>query len=143
LGEKCPLRKFSVGYAYIYQDRKDDVRVYKSNYALEYLRNKVVLSLDSRIVGKLNGSVTYRYCDRMGNYIKYDANHKSTGELTAYKPYGITDLRISWDDKHYTIYAEASNLFDQTYYDLGNIEQPGIWVKGGVKVNFELFGKKQ
>ncbi len=143
LGEKCPLRKFSAGYAYIYQDRKDDVRVYKSNYALEYLRNKVVLSLDSRIVGKLNGSVTYRYCDRMGNYIKYDANHKSTGELTAYKPYGITDLRISWDDKHYTIYAEASNLFDQTYYDLGNIEQPGIWVKGGVKVNFELFGKKQ
>lgn len=142
-GEKCPLNKFTAAYAFIHQERTDDVKIYKSNYALEYLRNKVVLTLDSRIVSKLNGSVTYRYCDRMGGYIKYDQNHKSTGELVDYEPYGIVDLRLSWDDKHYTIYAEASNLFDQKYYDLGNIEQPGLWIKGGVKVNFDIFNKKK
>lgn len=138
-GESCPLNKFTAAYAFIHQEREDEVNIYKSNYALEYLRNKVVLTLDSRIVSNLNGSVTYRFCDRMGGYIKYDENHKSTGELVNYKPYGIVDLRLSWDAKNYTIYAEASNLFDQEYYDLGNIAQPGIWVKGGVKVNFDLF----
>lgn len=136
LGEKFPLNKFTAAYAYIHQTREDDVQIFKSNYALEYLRNKVVLTLDGRIVSKLNASITYRYCERMGGYIEYDANHKSTGNLISYKPYGIVDLRLSWDATHYTIYAEASNLFDKKYYDLGNIEQPGIWMKAGVKVNF-------
>lgn len=137
-GKGCPLNKLTAAYAYIYQKRNDKEKIFKSNYALEYLRNKVVLTLDSRIAGKLNGNVTYRYCERMGGYLKYDANHKSTGQLTNYQPYGIVDLRLSWDDKHYTVYTEASNLFDQNYYDLGNIEQPGLWIKAGVKIYFEL-----
>lgn len=144
-GENCPLNKFSAAYAFIHQNRSDDVPVFKSNYALEYLRNKVVLTLDGRIVSHLSASVTYRFCDRMGGYIKYEKDpdnpgkNRSTGELVSYDPYGIVDLRLSWDDKHYTIYAEASNLFDKHYYDLGNIEQPGIWIKAGAKVNFDIF----
>lgn len=142
IGANCPLNKFTASYAYIHQKREDDVNIYKSNYALEYLKHKAVFSLDSRIVSNLNASLSYRWQDREGAYIKYNEEHKSTGELVDYKPYGIVDLRLSWDAKHYTIYAEANNLFDQSYYDLGNVEQPGLWIKGGVKVNFDIFKKQ-
>lgn len=131
---ECYLNTFRVSYAYITQDRKDDELIYKSNYALEYLRHKFVARLDSKIFKKLNGSVAYRWQEREGGYILYDAEHKSTGKLVDYEPYGIFDLRLSWDDKRFSVYGEANNLFDQEYYDLGNVPQPGLWLKMGVNV---------
>lgn len=141
--EKFPLNKFTISYALMDQEREDKTKIYKSNYALEYLKNKLVMTLDGRIVSNLNASIAYRWCDREGAYIKYDSNHKSTGELVDYKPYGILDLRLSWDAKHYCIYAEASNILDQEYYDLGNVEQPGIWMKAGAKINFDILTKNK
>lgn len=129
-----PLNTFKVSYAYIDQDRKDKEPIFKSNYALEYLRHKAVARLDSKIVKKLNGSIAYRWQAREGGYILFDKEHKSTGELVDYDPYGVVDLRLSWDAARYSIYAEANNLFDQEYYDLGNIPQPGLWMKFGVNV---------
>ena len=129
-----PLNTFRVGYAYIDQDRKDNQPVFKSNYALEYLRHKVVTSLNSRIYHNLNGTVSYRWQEREGGYILYDKDHKSTDKLVRYKPYGLVDMRLSWDDRRFSLYAEANNLLDVEYYDLGNVEQPGLWVKFGVDV---------
>ena len=60
-----------------------------------------------------------------------------------YDPYSIVDLRLSYDAPHYTIYAEANNLFDKSYYDLGNVEQPGLWMKAGVKVNFDILKRRR
>jgi len=132
-GEKCPLRKVSFGYAHIYQEREDDVEIYKSNYALEYLRNKLSASLETRVVKSLNATLSLRYQDRNGSYIKYDENHKSTGMLVDYEPYTLVDLKLSWDADKWSIYAIANNLFNVSYYDLGNIPQPGIWLKAGAK----------
>jgi vitamin B12 transporter len=140
-GETFPLEKFTASYAYIHQERDDDQPIFKSCYALEYLKHKVVFTLNGRIYGNLNASVAYRYQEREGGYLKYDANHKSTGQLVSYDPYSIVDLRLSYDAPHYTIYAEANNLFDKSYYDLGNVEQPGLWMKAGVKVNFDILKK--
>lgn len=132
-GEKCPVRKVSFGYAYIHQEREDDVEIYKSNYALEYLRHKLSASVETRIVKNLNATLSLRYQDRNGDYIKYDEEHKSTGELVDYDPYTLVDLKLSWDAARWSVYATANNLFNVSYYDLGNIPQPGIWLKGGVK----------
>ena len=129
-----PLNTFRVGYAYIDQERKDHQPIFKSNYALEYLRHKVVASLNSRICYKLNGTVSYRWQEREGGYILYDKNHKSTDKLVRYKPYGLVDMRLSWDDRRFSLYAEANNLLDVEYYDLGNVVQPRLWVKLGVDV---------
>lgn len=129
----CLLNSFKVSYAYITQDREDSQQIYKSNYALEYLRHKVVLRLDSRIVGNLNASAAYRWQDREGGFISYGDNGNK-GKLVAYDPYGVLDLRLSWDAPRFCIYAEANNLLDQEYYDLGNVPQPGLWLKAGVNV---------
>lgn len=134
ISPNCPLNTFRLSYAYITQEREDDKPIFKSNYALEYLRHKLVARLDSRIYKNLNASVAYRWQEREGAYILYDKEHKNTGKLVAYDPYGVLDLRLSWDAPRYSIYAEANNLLDQDYYDLGNVPQPGLWVKAGLNV---------
>ncbi|MCQ2198649.1 MAG: TonB-dependent receptor [Paludibacteraceae bacterium] len=134
-GDSTHFRRLSIGYSFINQERHDDVVIYKSNYALEYLKNKFVAQAEFRLVSDLSASIAMRYNDRNGSYIKYDENHVSTGEKVDYEPYMLVDLRLSWTRPKYMVYAEANNLFNKEYYDLGNIPQPGIWVKAGVKMH--------
>lgn len=133
-----PLRKISLGYSYIYQDKKDPIEIYKSNYALEYLRHKLVAQIDHTLWSKLSASWAFRWQDRMGSYISY-SKQGSTGVLTPYSSYALMDLKLSWDADKYQIYGELNNLFDKEYYDLGNVPQPGIWGKIGFtyRINFK------
>ncbi|MBW9200788.1 TonB-dependent receptor [Bacteroidales bacterium SW299] len=118
------IRNLTVSYAYIDQDKKSEPDV-QSRYALEYLRHKVVAQANLRVWRNLNLNVSYRWQDRMGNY-------EQNGEMVAYEPYSLLDARLSWDTSSYRVYAEANNLLNRTYYDYGNIPQPGIWVRAGV-----------
>ncbi len=117
------IRNLTVSYAYIDQDKKSEPDV-QSRYALEYLRHKVVAQANLRVWRNLNLNVSYRWQDRMGNY-------EQNGEMVAYEPYSLLDARLSWDTSSYRVYAEANNLLNRTYYDYGNIPQPGIWVRAG------------
>ena len=135
LGENCLVRSVSAQYAYIYQKRHDDVDVFKSNYALEYLRHKLTLGLDHHIWSRLSASWSLRWQQRMGSYIRY-ANHQSTGEAVNYSPYALLDAKVMWTHPRYTLYVSANNLTSHRYYDLGNILQPGIWWMAGMKFNF-------
>lgn len=117
------IRNLTISYAYIDQDKKSEPDV-QSRYALEYLRHKVVAQANLRVWRNLNLNVSYRWQDRMGNY-------EQNGEMVAYEPYSLLDARLSWDTSSYRVYAEANNLLNRTYYDYGNIPQPGIWVRAG------------
>lgn len=128
------LQRLTAGYTYIYQKRHDDVPIYKSNYALEYLRHKFVAGLDHKIWNRLSASWSVRWQDRMGSYILYE-NNKSTGELVDYSPYATLDLKIQWTTPRYSVYVEANNLTDKRYHDIGNIPQPGLWVMAGTRWN--------
>ena len=67
------------------------------------------------------------------------------GELVAYRPYTLLDAQLSWDSpafRHlpaYKIFVCGNNLLNQTYYDYGNIPQPGIWIRAGVSCTFGSF----
>lgn len=127
------VKKVSVAYAYIDQDRKDDVTIFRSNYAMEYLRHKITGTIDHDIVGNLTASWNFRWQDRMGSYIIYE-NNKSTGVAHPYNPYGLLDLRLQWNTPKYRIHVDLNNLTNHKYYDLGNVLQPGFWFMGGVSV---------
>ena len=129
------LQRLSVGYTYLHQRRRDDTEIYKSNYAMEYLRHKLVATLDHRIVSHLSASWCVRWQDRMGDYILYE-DGRSTGQLVSYSPYATLDLKLRWTERHYEVWVEGTNLTNHTYYDLGNIPQPGIVVLAGVRVRF-------
>lgn len=120
MGEKCPLRKLSVKYAYINEDYDYDITVIQSKYAMDYLRNKLILDADGRLWRNLNLSLSWRWCDRIG-----EAN----------APYAILDGRLSWDEKAWTVYVNATNILNKEYYDYVSIRQPGTVVIAGVKVH--------
>lgn len=135
-GERCFAERLSAGYTYIHQRRHDDVAVYKSNYALEYLRHKFVAGLTHRIWRNLSATWAFRWQDRMGSYIRYAGTGDPAGVLTPYHPYALLDLRVQWRTPRYQLYAEGNNLTNHTYYDLGNIPQPGFWFRVGGSIRF-------
>ena len=119
----CPLRKLSAKYSYIHEDSEYDVAVISSKYAMDYLRHKVVLSADGRLWKRLNLSLSWRWQDRVG------VNNPS---------YALTDARLSWDASRWSVYLDATNLFDKKYYDYATIPQPGLWCRIGAKFKFGL-----
>ena len=142
MSNNTPLRSLSVQYAYIHQKRHDDTPVYASSYALDYLRHKLVTRLDLQIITHLSATLSYRWQQRMGSYIRYDALRQSDGTVsytqarTSYRPYGLLDLRFSWNASRYDVYLEGNNLLSHRYYDLGNVRQPGFWLMAGAKWKF-------
>ncbi|MDL2291572.1 TonB-dependent receptor [Bacteroides sp. OttesenSCG-928-F21] len=136
-GENCFVHSFHIGYTYIYQERHDKQEIYKSNYALEYLRHKFVARLDHRVWNRLRASWAFRWQKRMGSFEEY-IDLKSTNRLVPYPSFCLLDVKLFWSHPTYSVFVEASNLLNRTYYDLGNIPQPGIWVKGGVSYRFNL-----
>ncbi|NDV64509.1 TonB-dependent siderophore receptor [Bacteroides sp. 224] len=136
-GENCFINTLSVAYTYIYQERHDKTEIYKSNYALEYLRHKFVARLEHHIWNKLHASWGFRWQKRMGSYQEY-INLTATEKLIPYPSYCLLDVKLFWNHPKYAVFAEANNVLNRAYYDIGNIPQPGIWIKGGIsyRINF-------
>ena len=128
-----------LGYQHIWQKRKDDISVYKSLYALEYLRNKVTAEVNIHPIQGLNIRFDTRLVERIGNYILYE-NRASTGILQPYKPYCITDMEIGYQTKWGRLFATINNLFNKTYVDFGNVTQAGFY--GQLGISFHL-GEQQ
>ena len=130
-----PIRSVNLSYAHIDQDKKAEEGI-ESYYSLEYLRNKFVFQFDLRLFQKLNLDLSTRWHDRSGSYRLYE-NGMDTGRTVGYEPYTVIDARLSWDEQTWSIYLNAENLLDRTYFDHANIPQPGIWVKAGLQMRLE------
>jgi iron complex outermembrane receptor protein len=129
------LRSFQVSYSYAQQD-KDLEQGIVSQYALEYLKHKMVMNLQTHLFAKLDLGLYYRWQDRVGTYTDFQ------GAVHDYKPFGLMDARLSWNARTYSVYAEANNLLDNhNYVDYGNVPQPGCWFIVGCKLRQDLFGK--
>ncbi len=128
------ISKIDIGYAYIHQDKDSEDLI--SNYALEYLKHKFTAQLSHTIWKDISASWHLRWQDRAGGYTKYVDLKPAYEE--PYAPYCLVDLKLNWKYKDLNVYAEVNNLFDKTYYDLGNIPQPGIWIKGGFNYTIPL-----
>jgi iron complex outermembrane receptor protein len=116
-----PLQKIGVQYAYIDENLSYGRPIVTSKYAMEYLRHKVVLQAESKLAARLNLSLSWRWQDRVG---------------AGNSPYALLDGRLSWDDRHWSLYADCSNLLNRTYYDYSYIRQPGRWGKIGFLYHF-------
>ena len=128
------LRSLAAAYAHISQDKALEAGL-QSAYALEYLRNKIVLQADFRITERISLNVSYRWQDRVGNYEAIEGG-VSLGQR-AYVPYSLLDARLSGEWGNWLLFIEGNNLLDKPYYDHGNIPQPGLWVRAGA--TFRIF----
>ena len=116
------LTRIKLGYAFIHQRHDTDHDIYGSLYALEYLRHKATLQIDHHVWRNLSASWAVRWQERM--------NH--------YTPYTKVDVKLQWATHSYTLFVKADNITCHRYYDLGAVQQPGIWVMAGGSISLGL-----
>lgn len=133
-GQKI-LERFSVSYYYNHQKRRDRVEIYQSNYALDYLRHKLLLQLDHNIVSSLSASWYLRWQERQGTFLDYKDNQPWQRH---YRPYTLLDLKLRWTRPSYDLYLSLENLLCRRYYDLGAVPQPRFTFLLGGRYKFRL-----
>lgn len=107
---------------------------YISNYALNYLRDKLTAQLYLPLYkDKLSTTVSFRYQKRMGQYLKYEDLKPAQKE--DYPAFTTMDVSLNYNLKNFNIYCNMNNIYNTKYFDLGNIPQPGFWLIGGVSIN--------
>src|SRR5574344_357170 len=116
------ITQIKLGYAYIHQTHETDQAIYRSLYALEYLKHKFTAELDHKIWNKLSASWNLRWQQRMNGYT----------------PYTTISCKIQWNDEKYKLYVKADNITNHKYYDLTAVQQPGIWIMAGGTFNVSL-----
>ena len=119
--------QFSITYAYIHQDKKQEVHIV-SQYALEYLRHKLIAKTQVELTKRLTLGVNLRWQDRVGTYTDFE------GQQHDYEPYILVDTRLTWTQANWKAYIEANNLFDTHYRDYGLVTQPGRWLIAGFSI---------
>ena len=117
----------SISYSYINQE-KDLEQGIVSQYAIDYLRHKVVAGIKVPIASRLTLHANVRWQDRAGQYTDFD------GSVSDYSPYTLVDARLLWCLPRYELYGEASNLLGTEYRDYGLVPQPGRWLTGGIRI---------
>ena len=125
---KLSFASLKASYSYINQEKESEENIV-SQYALEYLRHKLIANAQIPIADKLTLGVNLRWQDRIGQYTDFD------GIMHDYKPYALVDTRLTWQQPRYRLYVEANNLLDTSYHDYGLVEQPGRWLIAGIKIS--------
>ena len=118
------FRTLSLGYTHQSQDKPMEAHL-RSLYSMEYIRHKVVVQADFRILEKLSIDFSWRYVDR----------NAGSALLT---PYSLLDAKVSYDFPLLSIYLRANNLLNRSWYDFGDIPQPGIWIMAGVSCKLPI-----
>ncbi len=113
LGDKFFIEYFSAQYAHI-NSEKDKIEK-QSKYVGDYLRNQFTFSLQNKLPFGTKLRTNVRYEERIG-----------------YKSYWLADVRLMKSVENFTFFADATNLFNQKYFEFGAIPMPGRWVSGGV-----------
>ncbi|MBD0404446.1 TonB-dependent siderophore receptor [Flammeovirga sp. EKP202] len=136
LHEEAFLKNIRFSYIYLNVDKEASEDLI-SNYVLDHLNHKATMGISHHLFLKnLNADWQLVYQDRNGTYTAY--NPEGTGVETPYDPFFTVDLRISYTWKNLYFYGEGSNLFDVQYNDIGNVPQPGRWLRAGVRMNLDF-----
>jgi len=107
-----------------------------SYYLLDYLRHKFVASVNFSITDNIFFNLINYYQDRAGTFTQYININDSVEK--PYTPFWLFDAELLMQFKKLKISLSAINLFDNSYMDLGNIIQPGRWLKAGVSYNINF-----
>lgn len=128
------LRGATLLYSHLWSD-KDSAGLI-SEYALDYMRNKLSLEMLLAFFGdSLQLQLTGTLYDRAGNYAAADHTMQS------YEPYFLLGSNLGYDTGwlrrgSLRLYLEAENLTDTAYFDFGGLPMPGRWLSAGVMVRF-------
>jgi vitamin B12 transporter len=132
--KKIFIQTLDLSYGYLSQEKESGTFI--SKYLLDYLKHKIDIKLTHSLSKNLNASWLISYQDRNGTYTSWIGN--KYGNEVDYAPLWLVDSRINWNRNQFTLYLEVNNLLNTTYFDYGNVEQPGFWGKAGVVIRVGL-----
>jgi iron complex outermembrane receptor protein len=122
--------QLDLGYMLMNQTKETGSLI--SNYVMDYVKNKFTAGLTHPIYKGLTADWQFRRVDRAGTYTRYIDLKPATE--TAYPTYSILDAKINWRLNKIDLYLNLNNVFNEKYFDLGNIPQAGSWISGGICV---------
>lgn len=99
---------------------------FESNYVLDYLKHKFFAGIDHSLTGRLNMAWNIKYQYREGGYFN------GTTEVP-FGGYALVDVRLYQQTRVAYWFIEVANLFNQQYEDIGFVQQPGRWLRAGIK----------
>jgi len=101
---------------------------FESNYVLDGLRTKWDLSAGWTLPGEVHADVRWSYQERLGGYTV-----GGSGEEMPFEPTSQLGISVG---KAFTglglrAYVRVDNALDAVVMDIGNVQQPGRWVRLG------------
>lgn len=126
------LRRVTLSYAYVTTDRGGNV---VARSAMDFLRHKAALAVEVHFLRRMTLALTASVAERNGSYLHYPvAGDSSQSERRDYGAYFLLDGRLQWEKGVVRLYADATNMTDTRYCDMGGIPLPGAWVTGGMSL---------
>ncbi len=108
-----------------------------SYYVLDNLKHKFIGSVNQTIIRNVSVDLKISYQDREGTYTRFE--NGNWGTETEYPPFWIVDGKLNYSFRKLNGYITVNNIFDINYFDIGNVVQPGRWLKAGIsyQINFD------
>ncbi len=136
-----PIKDLSLSYSFLQTTKYSSNLI--SRYALDYLKHKLALTVHLKLFTNAGLRWTFTVEDRVGSFTQYLVEKQTWGDEIAYKTNYLLDARMYWQLEILEIipiqlYIEATNLFNITYYDYGNIAMPKRWLKAGITIDVNL-----
>jgi len=119
-----------LGYTTIEADQTSDG--FQSNYVLDFVADKVDASVGVEGPDALRFDVRWSWQDRLGEY-----ENRLTGELFEYEPVSLLGFTVSktFEALKMRSYLRIDNALNKDYVDIGNVQQPGRFVRIGFAYN--------
>ncbi|MDR0994703.1 MAG: TonB-dependent receptor [Tannerella sp.] len=108
--------RLAVDYARMFQS--SDTHGFISQYALNYLRDKLGIRLNHPLLKHLDAGWYFRWQKRMGE--------------PAQAAYSTLDLKLRYHLGKIGLHLDLANLYDTHYADRTGVIQPGFWLTGGL-----------
>ncbi|WP_167613681.1 TonB-dependent receptor plug domain-containing protein [Maribellus sediminis] len=116
--------------SYLYNNVEKGASDFISNYVLDNLKHKLVISANQQIIRRLFFDLKFVFQDREGSYTEFE-DTAPVGEVP-YDPFWLVDGKLSYKSKGMSLFASVNNIFNVRYNDIGNVIQPGRWLKAGI-----------
>ena len=106
---------------------------FESNYVLDGLKTKVDASVGVQGPGAVRLDARWSHQDRLGGYVV------PGGEEVEFAPFSLVSFTLSktFASDQFRTYLRVDNALDREYVDLGNVQQPGRWLRLGFAYNMK------
>ena len=125
-----------VSISYFNNNLKKQTSNFISNYVLDNLKHKLTLAVDQELFSDFSLGIKSIFQDREGTFTFYENN--SWAEEVAYEPFWLFDVKLKYEYKNLGTFVSVKNVFNTKYYDIGNVIQPGRWLKAGLTYRFKF-----